>query len=125
MSGFSERLRSEIEYVGLSQKEFAAKAGIKKRALDMYLGAQGSMPPADVAVKIAAALGLSVEYLITGKETQHSVDISLYLKFRDALDDLALLPEGILKPIKKMINAAADYEREKRPPTGKKTGAGS
>jgi hypothetical protein len=29
MSGFSQRLRSEIEYIGLNQKEFAAKAGIK------------------------------------------------------------------------------------------------
>ena len=39
MSGFSQRLRSEIEYIGLTQKEFAAKAGIKKRALDAYLSA--------------------------------------------------------------------------------------
>jgi transcriptional regulator with XRE-family HTH domain len=120
MSGFSERLRSEIEYVGLSQKEFAAKAGIKKRALDMYLGTQRSIPPADVAVKIASALGLSVEYLISGKETQHSVDISLYLQFRDVLDDLTLLPEEVLIPIKKMIGAAAEYERKKEASAGKK-----
>jgi transcriptional regulator with XRE-family HTH domain len=118
MSGFSERLRSEIEYIGLSQKEFAAKAGIKKRALDMYLGGQKSMPPADVAVKIADALGLSVEYLISGKEQRHSVDISPYLQFRDVLDDLALLPEEILVPIKKMISAAADHERAGQKPQG-------
>jgi transcriptional regulator with XRE-family HTH domain len=114
MSDFSERLRSEIEYVGLSQKEFAAKAGIKKRALDMYLGTQNSIPPADVAVKIASALGLSVEYLITGRELRRSVDISPYLQFRDVLDDLVLLPEEILIPIKKMISAAVDHERKKK-----------
>ena len=112
MSDFSQRLLSEIEYIGLNRKEFAAKAGIKKRALDAYLGAQQSMPPADVAVKIASVLGVSVEYLITGKEYQKSVDISGYLQFKDILDDLAILPHEIYFPIKTMIKAAADNERK-------------
>jgi ribosome-binding protein aMBF1 (putative translation factor) len=38
MPNFSDRIRSAIEYAYLNQKEFAAKAGIKKRALDGYLG---------------------------------------------------------------------------------------
>ena len=114
MSDFSKRLRSEIEYLGLNQKEFAAKAGIKKRALDAYLRAQQSMPPADTAVKIASALGVSVEYLVTGKEYRKSVDISGYLQFRDILDDLAVLPDELLEPIKAMIKTAADGERGKK-----------
>ena len=114
MSDFSRRLRSEIEYIGLNQKEFAAKAGIKKRALDAYLRAQQSMPPADTAVKIASALGLSVEYLVTGKEYRQSVDISGYLRFRDTLDDLLMLPDEILDPVKAMIRTAANNERKKR-----------
>jgi len=113
MSDFSQRLRSEIEYIGLNQKEFAAKADIKKRALDAYLRAQQSMPPADTAVKIAAALGLSVEYLVTGKEYKQNIDISRYLRFRDILDDLAVLPDEILEPVKAMIKTAADNERKK------------
>jgi transcriptional regulator with XRE-family HTH domain len=113
MSDFSQRLRSEVEYIGLNRKEFAAKAGIKKRALDAYLGVQESMPPADAAVKIASALGLSVEYLVTGKEYQQSVDISEYLQFRDILDDLLILPDKILDPIKAMVKTAADNERKK------------
>jgi len=113
MTDFSKRLSSEIEYLGLNRKEFAAKAGIKKRALDAYLGAQQSMPPADTAVKIANALGLSVEYLVTGKEYKQSVDISGYLKFKGILDDLAVLPEEILVPIKTVIKTFADSERKK------------
>jgi transcriptional regulator with XRE-family HTH domain len=113
MSDFSKRLRSEIEYLGLNQKEFAAKAGIKKRALDAYLRAQQSMPPTDTAVKIASALGVSVEYLVTGKEYRQSVDISGYLQFRDLLDDLAVLPDEILEPIKAVIRSFADSERRK------------
>ena len=113
MSDFSKRLRYEIEYLGLSQKEFAAKAGIKKRALDAYLGPQQSMPPADAAVKIASTLGLSVEYLITGKEVRNTPDFSKYLQFRDILDDLIILPEEIIEPLRVMIKSAANYERKK------------
>ncbi|MCL2832401.1 MAG: helix-turn-helix domain-containing protein [Treponema sp.] len=119
MSDFSKRLRSEIEYVGYNQKEFAAKTGIKKRALDAYLGPQESMPPADIAVKMASVLGLSVEYLVTGKEYRQSVDISGYIKFRDILDDLAVLPEEILELVRVMIKAAANNERKKKPETSK------
>ena len=117
MSDFSERLRSEIEYIGLNQKEFAAKAGINMRSLGSYLWSQQSMPPADTAVKIAAALGLSVEYLVTGKEYKQNIDISRYLRFRDTLDDLAVLPDEILGPVKAMIKTAADNERKKNPHT--------
>jgi transcriptional regulator with XRE-family HTH domain len=113
MSDFSQRLRSEIEYIGLNHKEFAAKAGIKKRALDAYLGIQQSMPPADIAVKIASVLGLSVEYLVTGKERQQSIDISKYLQFRDIVDDLSVLPDQIISPIQAMIKTAANNERQK------------
>ena len=65
---FNQRLKDLIKEKNLLQKEFAAKAGVKKRALDMYLGAQTSMPPADVAVKIAKALDTTVEYLVTGED---------------------------------------------------------
>jgi transcriptional regulator with XRE-family HTH domain len=128
MSNFAERLRLEIDYAGLNQKEFAAKAGIKKRALDAYLGVQNSMPPADTAVKIAAALGVTVEYLVTGKEQKsaakfimgkeqktttdtNSIDIYKYKKFRDVLDDLEALPDEIAAPIKVMIKAISGKKR--------------
>jgi transcriptional regulator with XRE-family HTH domain len=113
MPGFSTRLRSAVEYAGLNQKEFAAKAGIKKRALDGYLGVQKSLPPADSAVKMAAVLGLSVEYLVSGREVKNSVDITKYVQFRNMLDDLAVLPEEIITAIGVMIRAAAERERGK------------
>jgi hypothetical protein len=71
------------------------------------------MPPADTAVKIASALGVSVEYLVTGNEYRQSRGISMYLKFRDTLDDLAILPAEILDPVKAMIKTAANNERKR------------
>jgi transcriptional regulator with XRE-family HTH domain len=111
MPCFSDRLRSAIEYACLTQKEFAVQAGIKKRALDGYLGVQKSMPPADVAVNMASTLGLSVEYLVTGREFKNQIDITHYVQFRDVVDDLAVLPDEIVRPIKLMIQSAADHER--------------
>ena len=63
---------------------------------------------------MASVLGVTVEYLVTGKEQRRTVDISGYLKFRDILDDLAVLPDEILGPVKAMIKAAADNQRKKK-----------
>ena len=67
--GFRENLKSELTYSGMLVKELASKAGLKKHTIDNYLSVRGRMPAADVAVRIARALGVSVEYLITGYET--------------------------------------------------------
>jgi hypothetical protein len=71
------------------------------------------MPPADTAVKIASALGVSVEYLVTGKENRQTVAVSMYRQFRDILDDLAILPAEILEVVKAMIKTAANVEHRK------------
>jgi len=54
----------------------------------------GYHAPCRYGGKIAAALGLSVEYLVTGKEYKQNIEISGYLQFRDILDDFAILPDA-------------------------------
>jgi transcriptional regulator with XRE-family HTH domain len=70
-TSFKENLRTELDYLGLTVKELSAKTGIPKGTLNCYLGARASMPPVDIALKIAEALDLSVEYLATGKERKN------------------------------------------------------
>jgi transcriptional regulator with XRE-family HTH domain len=53
-------------------KELAAKTGISRHTLDNYLNVREHIPTLDNAVKIAQALGVSVEYLATGKEPPHT-----------------------------------------------------
>jgi len=65
--GFNENLKGELEYRGMPVKELAHKTGIPKQTLDKYLLSNSSMPLADKAVAIAKVLGVSVEYLVTGK----------------------------------------------------------
>lgn len=111
MSDFAQRLREEIEYSGLLQKEVAEKAGIKKRALDMYLGTQCSMPPADVAVKLAKALNVSVEYLVTGEKTPTDPP---RIQYKHIEEDLLILPQKVLLPLLDMIHNMADTERKNK-----------
>ena len=102
---FRERLREEIEYSGLLDKEVAARADITKRAIDSYVGARGCMPSADVAVRLARVLGCSVEYLVTGRDTrQRHLDtktrrvVQLFSKLEPAdQDSLLQLLERMVK----------------------------
>ena len=76
---FRENLKAELSYSGMLVKELAAKTGLKKHTIDNYLSIRGRMPGADAAVRIARALGVSVEYLITGletTETRNSLNLS-------------------------------------------------
>ena len=66
---FKQMLRDEMDFQDIKVKELSLRTGISQRTLESYLGARSSIPPADVAVKIAKALNVSVEYLVTGKKT--------------------------------------------------------
>jgi transcriptional regulator with XRE-family HTH domain len=74
---FGENLKQELKYSGMLKKELAALTGVHKRAIDTYVRTDSSMPPADTAVKIAKALGVTVEYLVTGEDTDIPKDISI------------------------------------------------
>jgi transcriptional regulator with XRE-family HTH domain len=68
--GFKENLKSELLYQGMLVKELAMKTGISRHTLDNYLNVRKNMPTADIAVKIAKVLGVTVEYLVTGEGNQ-------------------------------------------------------
>jgi len=65
---FRENLREELDYQGIIIKELSAKTNIPIATLDCYLGARAAIPSVEAALKIARALQVSVEYLVTGKE---------------------------------------------------------
>jgi len=73
--GFGENLKQELTYNGMLKKELSALSGVHKRAIDTYVRTRASMPPADAAVKIAKALGVTVEYLVTGEDSSMSKEV--------------------------------------------------
>jgi transcriptional regulator with XRE-family HTH domain len=66
--GFKENLKSELIYANMLVKELSAQTGISRHTLDNYLNTHNALPNAEAAVKIARALGVTVEYLVTGQE---------------------------------------------------------
>ena len=66
--GFRENLKSELRYSGMLVKELSDKTGIGKDTIAQYLSVKNKMPSLDKGVKIAQALGVSAEYLVTGED---------------------------------------------------------
>lgn len=78
---FKKTLRSEMEFKDIKLKELSIKTGVSARTLEGYLGNRASIPPADVAVKIAKALDVSVEYLVTGEnENEYLRELVIFQK---------------------------------------------
>lgn len=66
---FKETLKDELKYQDIKVKELSEMTGIPKGTIDHYLAEKNTLPLADSAVKIAQALGVTTEYLVTGQDT--------------------------------------------------------
>ena len=87
-------MKSELVYSGMLVKELASKSGVPKHSIDNYLNARGQIPSVEAGVKIAQALGVSVEYLVTSrddKQTKNSQkiirDVRIIAQLAEQLDD--------------------------------------
>ena len=113
--GFKENLKSELIYTGILVKELSVKTGIKKHTLDNYLNTHNSLPNAEAAVKIAHALGVSVEYLVTGtdgkpgkKQPPLPPDMRLLVNIADKLN-----PKNLRLAIK-LVKVLKEQEDERK-----------
>lgn len=88
---FRENLRDLLDYNDMTVKELSFNTGISKRSIENYLGSRCSIPPADYACKIAAALNTSVEFLVNGehptKESFPDKTIRMMKKFHSLSDN--------------------------------------
>ena len=82
---FRDRLREELEAQHISKKELASRLGISYSTLLSYIDARGIMPSADMAVRIAQELGVSVEYLVEGYK-------NLPPEYQELIDNLQEFP---------------------------------
>ncbi len=84
---FRDNLKDIIEYKGIIRKELAAQTGISKRTIDTYLDNRAVIPNAEVAVRLAKALGTTVEFLVTGEDALNPeqklyADFETYRKYK-------------------------------------------
>lgn len=84
--GFRENLKEELHYQDMQIKELAQKTGLSKNTIANYLTVNGNLPNIESAVKIAQALGVSVEFLVTGKETDTNPEKTQSAKMKKIQD---------------------------------------
>ena len=90
--GFRENLKAELAYSGILLKELSALSGVNLNSLNNYLSKKGQIPSVEAGVKIAQALGVSVEFLVLGEEVaQEKVrtngEVRAIIRIAKQLDD--------------------------------------
>lgn len=105
--GFWNNVIDELEYQGKSRKWLAEKANIDTSTIGAGIKRNG-YPQSDVAVRISKALGVSVEFLVTGKSITYSnetknIDLHLYKKYIKTMQALENLDPSTRTPIQEMI----------------------
>ena len=90
---FKENLKAELQFQDMQIKELSLKTRKNKNTLGNYLTGHNSIPNADSAVKIAKALNVTVEYLVTGEDSsisQKSPDLLNIIRTIQNLDSIDL-----------------------------------
>lgn len=112
---FKENLKEAMFCKKLQTSDLALMTGINAGTISSYLKTKGSMPPADKALKLAQALGVSVDFLVNGFETKtvssiqqkSPFPIEVYKIAQDMTDlekDELSAIHGIVKVLKKKLN---------------------
>ena len=99
---FYERLKRLLKDKNMQQKELADICGISSNGISTWK-VTGSYPRADIAVKIAAALGVTVEYLITGELPE--IDKTDKLAY-----DVSMLPEKKRHVVQAVIDSLSAFD---------------
>ena len=108
---FKETLREEISYQGITLKELADKSNVSKRTIESYVDARGRIPTAENAVKIANALNVTVEYLVTGIDSNSNEKLKNN-SLQKTIKEMLSIPDELLNPIKTIIHNTAELSKK-------------
>lgn len=110
--GFRENVRDEISYQGLQIKEVAAVVGISYGSFLSYVDARAVLPNVEVAVKIARALGVSVEYLVTGKDSPYQANTDSIKPYKNLIKELSQLSQEGWEKLEPLFMAMIQQEKK-------------
>jgi transcriptional regulator with XRE-family HTH domain len=102
---FRENLRETLDFTGMEQKELAVKTGISLKTIESYVKKESSVPSADKAVLIAQTLGVTVEYLITGKKAKKHDTPEIQSQQKEVIDMLPKLNKSNLEAVTIMVKS--------------------
>lgn len=95
---FSENLKAELFFNSIKAIDLSRETKISYSTILSYLN-KNVLPRVDQAVKIATYLNVSVEYLVTGKETR-----ILFSNKYHAANELKTIPKSVLRPLQELIH---------------------
>lgn len=111
---FWERVQELMDLQGMERKALSLEANFDPSNIGKGIK-ENRLPSAETAVKIAKCLGVSVEYLVTGKSVSPSAMSELEeerLKtvkdYRNLIGQLESLPVGIQKEILDFVKALSE-----------------
>jgi transcriptional regulator with XRE-family HTH domain len=106
-----ENLREAIAQSGLVIKEIAEKSKVKKATIDNWVGNPPTMPRAIDLVMVAQVLGVTADWIVTGKVPNGWRAPS---RIAPIVDDLMILDDNELETVAVMIHPLAEAHRAKR-----------
>ncbi|MDR0447282.1 MAG: helix-turn-helix domain-containing protein [Treponema sp.] len=108
-------MRETLDFLGMEQKELAAKTGLSLKTIENYVKKESSIPIADKAVLIAQALGVTVEYLVTGKENIKNETSEILNRNKDFLYIMSKLNDYNHKVILSIAKVLINFQDSKKP----------
>lgn len=99
--GFSKRLSLFVPYRG--NAAFAKEIEVTGEMVNKYL--KGSIPQADILYRISVVTGKSMEWFLTGKETQESFGCGWDQKTKEMCTDLKRIMDSSDNEVKKAIKS--------------------
>lgn len=109
---FWERVNDLLEKNDINKKTLAADAGFDASNITKGIK-NNNIPSAETAVKIAARLGVSVEYLVTGKDSARSnadvgKSVYLYQKYHTVIDTLENLSNSKQQSVMRIVEECGE-----------------
>lgn len=115
---FVEMLSAELVTRGISKRDLAKLSGVPEGTVYSWFSAKANEPSVEAAMKVGRALGLSINYLVTGESTPiNDVDPGWLIqetwekKNEGLLADLKSLDEERLENVTRMVRDIAAQAR--------------
>lgn len=120
---FFDRIKLYVRKKNTTLESMIIKVSNKKYTIDSYQGwhRRNRIPKADICLKMADYLNVSVRYLITGEENEDDIIQARFLKYKHLLESIDKLPDDKFEMIKMLVSTMsqkADFEKNRAKKTG-------
>jgi transcriptional regulator with XRE-family HTH domain len=108
---FSSRFRLLLKSTGKSGKKLAKEISVAQSAVWGYLN-EGRIPEAPILHRLSVALGVTMEYLLTGEGPQPNIPVLLSKDHQEAIDLLnKIFSKGKRETIRVILSNLRGFSR--------------